>query len=301
MPLNMTALDLLFAVGIPAVGDLISSRQDAGAVRDATGAQIAANKESAEIQQQMQRENLQFLAQLYGDQVTRQLPFYRSGVAAQGELNRRMGLEVAPSPEPDPFNYEAPTGGVPGEGTNLQNLAYQAPNDGQDGPDAPSGPGWPEYALTAASVGVPLLASLGGKAATTAAGAGTAAGGGFGSTLAGLATNPITIGVAGGLAAGGAWLKSQAHWEANDIVENFENPFGKEYLPKIAKAVDSGQITREQGVQALTASWQNYQDETKKWAGDSSDRQLVQRQSVKNLSQYVPQLIKDWSPQQGVN
>lgn len=133
------------------------------------------------------------------------------------------------------------------------------------------------------------MASLGiGTAAAPATA--TAAGGGLGSTLASLATNPITIGVAAALAVGAVWLKSQAHWEANTAVKDFENPFHQNSLAPFAaqwdKAIKGGQVTAAQGHASLDQYIQNFQDYTDKieqWAGASKDKKKVAEQSVNNL------------------
>ncbi len=115
------------------------------------------------------------------------------------------------------------------------------------GLSAAVGAGGPAAATGAAATAIP-----GGAAALEpGAAAATASGGGLGSTLAALATNPITIGIAGALAVGAVWLKSQAHWEANTAVKDFENPFHEKTLAPFAaewdKAIKSGTMTADAG------------------------------------------------------
>lgn len=142
---------------------------------------------------------------------------------------------------------------------------------------------------------VPALASLfsadpaAGAVAASAYGTPTALGS-AGHALVGLATNPVTIGIAGALAAGALWLKSQAHWEANTAVKDFENPFAKQQLAPFAsqwdQAVKAGTMTQESGNQALEAYQTNFEEYTRKineWAGSSKDKKKVAQQSIRNL------------------
>lgn len=154
-------------------------------------------------------------------------------------------------------------------------------------------------AALAASIGTGAAAT--GGTATAAGATSTAAGGGFGSTLAGLATNPITIGVAGALAAGALWLKSQAHWESNTAVKDFENPFHANSLAPFAaqwdQAIKGGKMTAQQGHDSLDQYIQNFQDYTDKiqqWAGNSKDKKKVAQQSIANLYKTTvqPQLTR---------
>lgn len=105
-----------------------------------------------------------------------------------------------------------------------------------------------------------------------------------------LMKHPATAAVGGALIAGAAWLKSQAHWEANTAVKDFENPFANDYLkPTIDewnKAVESGTMNHQQGMAALEQFNQNftdYADKITEWAGDSSDKKKVAQQSIQNL------------------
>ncbi len=100
----------------------------------------------------------------------------------------------------------------------------------------------------AEGIGTPSIIGATGTAAAEAApaAAGTA-GGGFGAAAIGFLTNPITIGVGAAILAVTAILKSQAHWEANTLVKDVQNPFG-ENLGKIVNGFDqalaSGQLDR---------------------------------------------------------
>lgn len=154
-------------------------------------------------------------------------------------------------------------------------------------------------ALATPEIAAPALAA--GAAGDVGAATSTAASGGLGSTLASLATNPITIGIAGALAVGALWLKSQAHWEANDAVQHIENPFNETYLQPEMKAWDSavagGKLTQQQGQQLFDQYQQNFEGYITKinqWAGNDKQRQKVAQQSINNLYQknILPQIQK---------
>lgn len=85
---------------------------------------------------------------------------------------------------------------------------------------ANAGIGFPSLAAPAAAAQASGLAAAG--AAPTAT-----AGGGLGSSLAALATNPYTLAIAGAIGVGTLWAKSQAHHEANDWVKT-QNDFDRQ-------------------------------------------------------------------------
>lgn len=133
-------------------------------------------------------------------------------------------------------------------------------------------------------------ATGGAAAASTEAAASTAATGSLGKSLMMLAKDPITLGIAGAIAAGAIWLKSQAHWEANTAVKDFENPFHANSLAPFAaqweKAIKGGQVTAQQGHASLDQYIQNFEDYTNRieqWAGTSKDKMKVAAQSIANL------------------
>lgn len=110
------------------------------------------------------------------------------------------------------------------------------------------GPGIGSSLISAGATAAPLIMKglgVGAKAAGTAAGTG----GGIGSAVTG------ALPWAGPAAAAGlgamAWLKSQAHWEANDVVKNLQNPYKANVLDKLQAGLDSGSISPQQGVQEL--------------------------------------------------
>ncbi len=151
-----------------------------------------------------------------------------------------------------------------------------------------------EAALGAGAQG-PLLTGAGTAAA--AAGAATPltgyAGGGLVTThgaLIGMMTNPITIGVAGALVAGALWLKSQAHFEANTMVKDFEQPFAKNVLAPFATefdtALNSGNLNRTQAQtlrNGYVESWNDYVDRARTFGTGGSDEKKVSDQSILNL------------------
>ena len=150
-------------------------------------------------------------------------------------------------------------------------------------------------AITAATSGLALgvtpSAAAAAGLATTPAGV---ASGSFMSSLGALATNPITIGVAAALAIGATWLKSQAHWEANSIVQNFENPFFNEFIKPTHDGMfalaEAGTMTKASGEAALTAltsGFDLYKIKVEEWAKGSSDKKTVKDQSIANLQTHL--------------
>ncbi len=152
-----------------------------------------------------------------------------------------------------------------------------------------------EAALGAGAQG-PLLGTAGAAAGTAAAASGPLtgyAGGGLVTThgaLIGMMTNPITIGVAGALVAGALWLKSQAHFEANTMVKDFEQPFAKNVLAPFASefdtALNSGNLSRSQAQtlrNGYVESWNDYVDRARTFGKGGSDEKTVSDQSIMNL------------------
>ena len=154
-------------------------------------------------------------------------------------------------------------------------------------------------ALPTSAIGGLGLAGMGGGAGTAGAAGGTATGagaggasGGLGSTIAGLATNPITIGVAAALAATIALLKSQAHHEADTWVAGFQNPFDQQMDQlnrQFHAAAQSGQLTKEQAsairdqVAQLAAG---YQQKLSEFERKGSDERTVGRQARATADKY---------------
>ena len=275
MPFNMSPLELFSFIGIPAASDFISSLVASRGAGDAAESQIAATERAAQITAQTSREALDFQRQAYNDQVRRLEPFRRGNEQAYGRL---MDLSGFPAPAPS-----APTQPI---AAPARQIPAQAGPSGQQ-PATSGGRSWvPQVLGTAANVGTGLALSKLGKGA---AGGAAAGGGGAGSTRS-LATNPLTIGAAAvGLGAMG-WLKSQAHWEANDIVDTFQNPFHREFLAPLMEDVRAGRVDPNQALQSLESNWNQYQGVTKEWAGSSSDRNTVFNQSLETLSPVIADL-----------
>jgi len=138
--------------------------------------------------------------------------------------------------------------------------------------------------IISSALGIGGSVASGGAAAGAAGAAGTAgtAGGGGLGAIGGLLTNPIT-GIIAGLAAGAiGWVKSQAHWEANDLVQNLQNPFDQKFgqLYNLA-ATNQDTLSGADMMSAHDAMWSLWQatiDSVQAWAGSSSDRQRVASQ-----------------------
>jgi hypothetical protein len=158
---------------------------------------------------------------------------------------------------------------------------------------APGANGKPSILGTAINAGIDGLTKIfkGGGTAADAAAAGAAAGGGsLGSTITGFLTNPVTIGVGAALAAGAMWLKSQAHWEANTMVKDFENPFHYDYLAPFVtefnKTLQSGQMSKQQAQDmrnAFVSNWDEYVTKARQFGTKGSDEKTVSDQSIMNL------------------
>ncbi len=135
-------------------------------------------------------------------------------------------------------------------------------------------------------------ASIGADGSVIASGSGAAggaagAGGGLFSELGAFATNPITLGVAAAVIGAISWVKSQAHWEANDLVQNIQAPFDKQWAA-IYDTITTKQadgtltqidlITAQQGLHGL---WKQVSDSVEQWRtakGNSADRNKVATQ-----------------------
>ena len=296
MPFNMTPWQLFAFLGIPAVSDLAGTAIASRGASKASETQVEGAERAAEISRATTKEALDLQREIYRDQTARLEPYRQGGEAAYGRLMGASGLPVPARAQPP--GISAPSTGA--------DLATQRPWQPQQGPSG--GPSWLRGAAgTGVSIGTGLaLSKLGGGATAPAwvnapaygvapkVGAAVAeAGGGFGSTLAGLATNPLTIGASGAALVGAAWLKSQAHWEANDIVQNYQNPFHHKFLAPLMEAVRTGKADPQQALQALDENWNQYRNATKQWAGDSSDRNTVFNQSLETLTPIIAELRQE--------
>jgi hypothetical protein len=138
----------------------------------------------------------------------------------------------------------------------------------------------------------------GGGAATTIPGAaaipGAAPGGG--SAVAGLLTNPWTIAIGAGIAGAMAWLKSQAHHEANTLVKDIENPFWAAWgqilpsdKPEDLIALDPDKAAAI-GANLATMN-ANYLSLISEFSKGGKDEELVSNQSLANTQPHYNELI----------
>jgi hypothetical protein len=117
--------------------------------------------------------------------------------------------------------------------------------------------------------------------------------------LGGLLTNPWTAVVAGGIIGTTAWIKSQAHHEANTFVQEFQNPFG-EMLGTIVDgfnaAAAAGELTKQGGQAALDSVrelWDTFSTQAKEFAKGGSDEALVAKQAFETLTPLLTQIFAD--------
>lgn len=141
--------------------------------------------------------------------------------------------------------------------------------------------------------GVPGVGIAGTSAAAMAPGAPAAAGA---SPVMGLLTNPITAVVAAGIIGTTAWLKSQAHWEANTWVQGFQNKFDDKVdgvNRQFAELAQSGQLDQASAQQIRDATAQmmaEYENQRQKFAGEGKDNKKVADQALQTFDQaYGPQ------------
>lgn len=127
---------------------------------------------------------------------------------------------------------------------------------------------------------------------------GNSVGGSIGSTIKDFFKNPVTIGIGGALAVGAMWLKSQAHWEANTMVQKFENPFHYDYLApfvsEFTKSLSSGQLTQGDIVKAregFVANWDAYVAKAREYGKRGSDEKKVSEQSINNLWPLIQNIV----------
>lgn len=121
-------------------------------------------------------------------------------------------------------------------------------------------------------------------------------GGGAGLLGLGAATIPVF-----GAAAIGAiaWLKSQAHHEANTFVQGFQNPFGAG-LAGIVDAFNmqknAGTLTAAGGAAAISqvqSLWNQFTTEAEKFASHGSDEARVVSQAHAQLDPLLKQILQD--------
>jgi hypothetical protein len=135
-----------------------------------------------------------------------------------------------------------------------------------------------------------------GAAGAGAAGAGAGAGGG-GAGLAALATNPITIAVAGAIA-GALIIKhfaGKGRRTANEFVQEVQNPFGQQ-LGSLVDAFDNakkaGTLTLEDAQksrEAVTELWAAFKTSANEFASQGDTEAKVVRQAFSSLVDYFGQ------------
>lgn len=144
-------------------------------------------------------------------------------------------------------------------------------------------------ALAEPAIAAPALA-----AGATAAPLTGYAGGGLVTShgaMIGMMTNPVTIGVAGAIIGITALIKSQAHHEADDWVQNFQNKFdsGMDQLNRnFQAAAQSGQLSKDQAVQIRNeaqAAMQGYEQKRQEFAKGGSDKKKVAGQALATFNQ----------------
>lgn len=146
--------------------------------------------------------------------------------------------------------------------------------------------------LAATGLGIASkLGVLGGSSLVPAGGAfatGTA-GGGLGATMAGLATNPITIAGAGVLGAGliAKHYIGQGRKAANNFVQDVENPFNEQL-----KQFSAGQGSPEE----FQRAYQNYQQRAQEEIAKGGNKAKVAQQSLQNqgLQQTIQRLAQQF-------
>lgn len=281
MPLNLTPADLFMLVGLPAISNFAGSMVASNAAGRAADTQVAATERAAELNRESSREAIDLQRQIYNDQIQRAEPYRQGGLGAFSQLLSWSGLPSSAAPPQST--------GIPATGGGGRAINWSPPRSETRG-----GNSWlPAAVNTVGTLGG--LAMLGGGGGVGAGGAigtlnpatgalVTGGGGTLGTlgTLVHLAKNPITIVPAAAILGAMGWLKSQAHWEANDAVQNFENPFHYEFLAPLSQALDNGQIAPDEAVQLLDKNWNLYQQSIRQWAGSSSDRKKVAQQSITN-------------------
>lgn len=143
-------------------------------------------------------------------------------------------------------------------------------------------PAIPLGATGAATAGTGGLATLG---ATTpgyvgpSSAAGLSGGGGIGGALA--AAAPFAIAGGAALAGGLLWRKSQAHHEANDWVQNFQNPFDAQI-----RQIDALRLPPEQAAAQKDAVMTDYIAAAMEFAKKGSDQAEVIQNAMRTFRKY---------------
>lgn len=149
-------------------------------------------------------------------------------------------------------------------------------------------------AITGAAGGGGVTGSIVSQGTSAGAGTITQTGGlsGVGGAIGSALTNPWVLAGAGVAAGVTAWLKSQAHWEANTVVQNIENPFWQAWgqiLPTDNLAALAA-LPADQAKQIyanLDAMNQNYLALVNEYSKGGSDEYRVSQQSLANTQSHV--------------
>lgn len=207
----------------------------------------------------------------YGDNIT---------ADSVKDVLRKIGILKSPaSGPPDIPGSIGTVAGTIGSGMGAGSTAPYAGLIGAPGASAAT-PG--VIGLGAGSTGA---SSVTPAAATEAAGAPTAH-----SALIGMATNPVTLGVAGAIAAATAWMKSQAHHEATTWVREFQNPFDsqmreieRQYRAAAGNMTPQQKAVLRQQAQDIAAQ---YERKLAEFAAKGKDERKVAAQAKATADQY---------------
>jgi hypothetical protein len=101
-----------------------------------------------------------------------------------------------------------------------------------------------------------------------------------------LSSNPATLPIALGVVGTAVWLKSQAHWEANTWVQDFQNPFDSQMgdlNQQFYQLAQSGQLTKTQAQQIRTAAAEllrTYEQKRTEFSRQGSDEAEVAQNAL---------------------
>ena len=172
-----------------------------------------------------------------------------------GLIEASSAIPPAPSPNPTPISPPAPTSG--GGTSNLVTDAEKLATN-------------PAVITTATGAVV--------SATTAVADAVAGAAGSVGQLVIAVAVNPITWVVAAGIGIAVLWYKSQAHHQADEWVQQFQNPFDSR-MAAIDNEAGAGKITGEEAFQFRRAQVADYIQAMNQFASQGDNQALVIRQA----------------------
>jgi hypothetical protein len=158
---------------------------------------------------------------------------------------------------------------------------YPTSGGGSRTPGTTSDPLMTDVSNIISEDGKQIIEAAGGAIAaigTAAVSAGTT----LGSAMVALATNPITWAVAGAIGIGYLWWRSQAHHQADEWVQGFQNPFDKT-MGSIDDHIVSGAITDNQAFCLKQAAVADYLEAMKNFAAQGDNQALVIRQATETF------------------